>query len=100
MSRGFVLEEGALRNTTRTAHIVAASPPEEAGEALRFTSGGLASHRKRLGLSAGHFGKLVEVSGQTYAWEGGKSRLRQSQLAAIVAVRRLGKREAAERLAS
>lgn len=40
------------------------------------------------------------VSRQTiYAWERGKTRPRKSQLGAIAAVRLLGKREAAERLA-
>lgn len=76
---------------------------QQAGDVngLRFRAGGLASHRKRLALSAEDFGKLVGVSGQTiYAWESGKSRPRRSQLAAIAAARRLGKREAAARLAA
>lgn len=74
-------------------------PKEDAG--LRFRAAGLASHRKRLELSAEAFGKLVGVSGQTvYAWETGKSRPRRGQMTAIAAVRRLGKREAAERLAA
>jgi DNA-binding transcriptional regulator YiaG len=46
-------------------------------------------------------GALVGVSAQTvYNWEAGKSRPRQQQLAAIAAIRKLGKREAQARLAS
>lgn len=66
---------------------------------LRFRASGLASHRKRLGLSAADFGKLLGVSGQSvYKWETGEVRPRRSQLEAIAAVRKLGRREALARL--
>lgn len=72
----------------------------EGGAGYRFNATGLASHRKRLGLSAEAFGALVGVSGQSvYNWEAGKSRPRRSQLAAIAVVRNMGRREAAARLA-
>jgi DNA-binding XRE family transcriptional regulator/uncharacterized coiled-coil protein SlyX len=69
------------------------------GERLRFTAKGLRSHRRRLGLSAADYGRLVGVTGQTiYSWEEGTSRPRKSQLAHIASVRTVGKREAIARL--
>ena len=69
-------------------------------EGLRFRPQGLASHRQRLGLSAQAMGRLLGVSGQSVAsWETGRTVPRRSQLPAIAAVRKMGKREVAERLA-
>lgn len=66
---------------------------------LRFVAKGLRSHRNRLGLSAGDFGKLVGVSANSvYAWESGATTPRREQLAKIAAVRTMGKREAMQRL--
>ena len=63
---------------------------------LRFRPAGLASHRKRLGLSAQAMGRLLNVSGQTVtAWETSKTMPRRSQLPAIAKVRKMGKRELA-----
>ncbi len=70
-------------------------------ESFRFRASGMASNRKRLGLSAADFGLLVGASGQSvYAWEQGKARPRGKSLAAIAALRGIGKREVAERLAA
>jgi len=45
-------------------------------------------------------GTLLGVSAQSiYHWETGKTKPRQSQLAAIAAVRKMGKREAMAQLA-
>ena len=75
----------------------AASP----AEGLRFRVAGFANLRKKLGLSAADMGKLIGVSAQSvYHWETGKSRPRAAQLAAIAAVRKLGRREVAARLAA
>jgi DNA-binding transcriptional regulator YiaG len=72
---------------------------EEPLEGVRFSARSVRAQRKRLGLSAGVFGKLVGVSGLTiYHWEHGKSRPRGANLAALVAIRELGKREAAKKL--
>lgn len=66
---------------------------------LRFVAKGLASHRARLGLSAGQFGQLVGVSGQSvYDWEAGKTTPRASQLARIAELRALGKRDVQAKL--
>ncbi|MCG2593021.1 helix-turn-helix domain-containing protein [Ramlibacter sp. XY19] len=66
---------------------------------LRFSPARLASQRKKLGLSAANFAKLIGVSGlSVYKWENGQTRPRRAQLEAIAAVRGIGKREAQERL--
>jgi DNA-binding transcriptional regulator YiaG len=73
---------------------------EEPSEAVRFSARSVKAQRSRLGLSAADYGKLVGVSGLTiYNWEHDKSRPRQAQLAALVAVRGIGKREALAKLA-
>ena len=62
----------------------------------RFSARSLAAQRKRLGLSAAEFGKLVGVSAQSvYNWEAEKARPREKQLMAFAAIRQLGKRDAA-----
>lgn len=82
-----------------------AEPGEEAeqpGERpLRFSAKGLASQRKRLGLSAADCGLLVGASSQSiYNWEEGKARPRAKHLSAISALRGIGKKEATARLES
>ena len=68
-------------------------------EGKRFSRRGLKAHREKVGLSAADYATLVGVSAQTiYNWERGKSKPRQEQLASLVAVRDLGKREAWKRL--
>jgi DNA-binding transcriptional regulator YiaG len=68
---------------------------------LRFRAAGFASLRKKLGLTAAEMAQLLGVSAQSvYHWEIGKSRPRASQLPAISAVRKMGKKEAAERLSA
>ena len=74
--------------------------PVAAGDKVRFSAKGLASQRKRLDLSAADYAKLVGVSGLSiYKWENGKTRPRQSQIAALAAVRGMSKKEALARLA-
>lgn len=71
------------------------------GAKIRFSAARMAKHRGKLGLSAADYGKLLGVAAQTvYNWEAGKSRPRQSQLQAIAAVRKLGKRQIKTLLAS
>jgi DNA-binding transcriptional regulator YiaG len=76
-----------------------ASAPDESVQ-LRFRPAGVATHRKKLGLSAENYGALIGVSGQTiHHWEAGQ-RPRAKQLQALATVRGIGKREAAQRLAA
>ena len=73
---------------------------EAGAQAVRFSSKGLRSNRKRLGLSAADYGKLIGVTAQTvYSWEQGHSRPRKQQTAANAALRATGKKEARTRLA-
>ena len=66
---------------------------------VRFSAKSVRSQRKRLGLSAADYGKLVGVSPLTiHHWEQEKARPRKAQLAALVAVRGISKREALKRL--
>ena len=75
------------------------APEDDALQGARFSARSVRAQRRRLKLSAEEFGKLVGVSGQTiYHWEQGKSRPRQSQFAALIAVRGIGRREAVSRL--
>ena len=72
---------------------------EEPAEGVRFSARSVKAQRDRLGLSQADYAKLVGVSSLTiYNWEKGKSRPRKEQLAALVAVRGIGKREAVAKL--
>ena len=66
---------------------------------VRFSAKSVIAQRKRLGLSAADYGKLVGVTGHTiYKWEHGASRPRRAQINALASFRTLGKREAVARL--
>ena len=73
--------------------------PDPKRKPVRFSAKGLQAQRGRLGLSAIDFGKLLGVSSQTiYNWEQETSRPRGEQLGKLAALRKVGKREASERL--
>jgi DNA-binding transcriptional regulator YiaG len=77
-----------------------AASPDGAVTVARFSAKGLAAKRKKLGLSAGDFGKLIGASGQSvYKWEDGKTRPRASQMAGIAGVRKMSKKQAQVKLA-
>jgi DNA-binding transcriptional regulator YiaG len=87
-----------LSKTRAKAVPIEAQAPS--AQTLRFSAKGLASQRRRLGLSALDIGLLVGTSGQSiYNWEEGTARPRAKYLPAIAALRTMGKKEAAERLA-
>lgn len=92
--------EAALKRMGKASPASVAAPVDDETPALRFRQAGFATLRKKLALSAAEMARLLGVSAQSvYHWETGKSRPRASQLAAIAQIRKLGKREAAERLA-
>ena len=65
----------------------------------RFSAKSVIAQRKRLGISANDFGKLVGVSAVTiYAWEQGRSRPRKAQIRALGSVRTFGKKQARVKL--
>ena len=87
----------------RKSASAASSPSASAKQpsTSRFTGEALKAHRNRVGLSVDNYGKLVGVSGLSiYNWEHGKARPRKSSVKALMAIRRIGKREAARRLAA
>lgn len=74
---------------------------QDSSSGARFSARSVKAQRRRLGLSAAGYGKLVGVSSLTiYNWESGKSRPRKAQLEALVSIRGIGKREAVARLES
>lgn len=103
LKRRTVELEKALKAVTRLANKAgneAQSSPEDTDVgSFRFRAKGMASNRKRLGLSADEFGALVGATGQSvYSWEAGKTKPRAKNLAAIAGLRGVGKREVARRL--
>ena len=94
--------EQQLRRLSR-ASAKSAPPPDAdtAAGSTRFSAKGLLAQRRRLGLSAAECGLLVGTSAQSiYNWEAGKVRPRARHLAAIAALRTLGKKAAAAHLAA
>ena len=66
---------------------------------LRFSARSVKAQRRRTGLSAEGYARLLGVSPLTvYNWENGKTRPRNGQFEALVAIRGLGKREAQAKL--
>lgn len=99
--RAQALELELRRLSKAQAKAVPAEVQAQPAQKLRFTAKGLASQRRRLGLSALDIGLLVGASGQSiYNWEEGKARPRAKHLPALAALRTMGKKEAAARLAS
>ena len=83
----------------RTAAVVDNVPATLPDRPVRFVAKGLRSLRARLGLSAKQLSVLLGVSEQSvYNWETKKATPRKEQLAAIISMRDLGKREAQQRL--
>jgi len=80
----------------------ASSVPSSApAKPVRFVAKGLRSHRERLGLSAGDYGRLVGVSGQSiYNWESEATAPRDAQKTKLATLRGMGAREARARLSS
>lgn len=71
-----------------------------ADKQVRFSPAWLKKHRAKLGLSAANYARLIDVSPlSVYNWEQGKTQPRKQQVAALAAIRGLGKREAEQRLA-
>jgi len=70
-------------------------------ERFRFSSKGLASHRRRLGLSAAECGVLLGASDQSvHNWEQGRTQPLARHLPAIASLRGMSKKDATARLDS
>lgn len=94
-------ELAALKRGRKTAS-ASATPAEDAeGPRRRFSATRLKAQRRRLGVSAAEFARLVGVSAQAvYGWERGLSRPAAPSLERIAELRALSKRQAAQRLAA
>jgi DNA-binding transcriptional regulator YiaG len=93
------LETQLKRVSKGVAPRAAKEREDEEEQQLRFSPTRFAAQRKKLGLSAASFAKLLGVSSlSVYKWESGKTRPRRAQLKAIAATRGLGKREVLARL--
>ncbi len=97
--------EGEVRALRRKAAAPAArsgEAPEGAGKA-RITAKGVRALRRKLRLNGQEFARLLGVTGQVvYGWEkaSGPLRVRAKTLAALLAARGIGAREARRRLAA
>jgi DNA-binding transcriptional regulator YiaG len=92
--RSVALEQEIARlRKSAPQHAEVNTNPEDTGR-TRFTAKGFRSLRKRLGLTAAEIGHLMDVSVPTvYNWESGNANPREKQLAKIVMLRGMGKRE-------
>ena len=89
----------AAKSRTGKAAGAASTPAAQQSARTPFSSAGLKASRERVGLSADNYGKLIGVSGLSiYNWESGKARPRESNIAALMTIKGIGKREAAKRL--
>lgn len=96
--QGLEVQLRTVAKTARTAKGRADAEPSS--QPQRFSAKGFASQRLRLGLSAVECGLLIGASGQSvYNWENGKARPRASHMLAIGALRKLGRKAAATKLA-
>lgn len=93
------LERKSTLLAKRTAAAVDNAPATLPDRPVRFVAKGLRSLRTRLGFSAKQLAVLLGVSEQSvYNWETKKATPRKEQLAAIIGMRDIGKREAQLRL--
>jgi len=94
--------ERAIKALSKPAPKTTAAVAAPNGNAkTRFSAKSLASQRRRLGLSAEDIGRLIGASGQSvYNWEAGKARPRDTHMAAIAALKTLGRKVAVAHLAS
>ena len=92
--------ERQVNRVTRNGQPPAAASVSTAGRP-RFAAKGLRAQRKRLGLSAMDYGKLIGVSAQSiYNWERELASPRAEQVSRLAALRGIGKREAGKRLST
>jgi DNA-binding transcriptional regulator YiaG len=101
LKRRLLALEALVKKQGRSSAKVATNGSEDESEtSLRFRASGFSSLRKKLDLSAAEMAQLLGVSAQSvYHWEAGKSKPRASQLPAIAAVRKMGKKAVAAKLA-
>src|SRR5450759_1481593 len=93
------LKSEVARLERRVGKDVAPQITEADPAKVRFAARNVISQRRRLGISAADYGKLIGVTAHTiYKWEHGTSRPRRAQLSAFASIRRLSKTETLARL--
>lgn len=93
------LKSEVARLARQSGKDIAPQQSQDESAKLRFSARSVISQRKRLGISAADYGKLIGVTGHTvYKWEHGTSRPRRAQLIALGSLRNLGKREVLTRI--
>jgi transcriptional regulator with XRE-family HTH domain len=99
LKRAVAALERRAKSLAKTAAPRNGAPTVADGTPIRFVSKGLVSLRKRLGISAADLARLLGVSMQSiYNWEHKKATPRKEQVAAIAALRSIGKKDAQSRL--
>ncbi len=89
----------AAPKSASTPEAPAASPRVKPGRKVTFGATELLALRQRLGFTQAQMAKLVGASSLSiYKWESGQVTPRAAQLEKLLAVRKIGKREAMARL--
>jgi DNA-binding transcriptional regulator YiaG len=100
LKRRIAALESSITRVAKQAGKPIKANADEDKDKLRFRQDGFITLRKKLDLSANEMGQLLGVSGQSiYKWEQGKAKPRASQLPAIAAARKMGKKEVMAKLA-
>ena len=93
--------QSQLRKASRATRVSATSGEEEPGRVARVSPKAIASLRRRLGLSAETFGRLLGTSSQSiYNWEAGKATPRGESAVKIASLKGVAKRVVAAHLAA
>lgn len=93
------LKSEVARLTRQSGKDIRPQQAQHESARIRFSAKSVISQRKRLGISAAAYGKLIGVTGHTvYKWEHGASRPRRAQLTALRSLRSLSKREVRTRI--
>lgn len=93
--------QSELRKASRASRASPTSAEKEPGRVAGVSPKAIASLRRRLGLSAEAFGRLLGTSGQSvYNWEAGKATPRGASAAKIASLKSVGKKAAAAHLAA
>ena len=93
------LKSEVARLTRQSGKDIRPQQSEDESANIRFSARSVIAQRKRLGLTAVDFGRLLGVSDQSvFNWERGRSRPRSAQLTALGSLRSLGKREVLTRI--
>lgn len=101
LKRRVLVLEKQLGRIGRSGRSPTPAAEEKTSGVLRFSAKGLSAQRRRLGLTAADTARLLNVSAQSiYKWEDGKARPRASQFPAIANLRKMGKQQAVEMLAT